>query len=252
MREKNINFLIKKMREKMEEKNKEKFHINLQNNVIEIYKTLKNDKEKSQFLLKIFKFLIENDENFEVNDKIKFAFLGIKPSLKLIKNGGGNNNPNGYNQHSNKVKGEDKVNENNEVKGEDNEKIDDRSNKVEDKKYKEKKNEVEVEEKKEKEKEKEKLDDFITYEFCKQIYKKANCYDFDLVKFFNYYKDKGIKKEQVEHLMNQWDMRENSFKQQSKPIQPQKKEKLDIDALFRQFGVDEETIQSSKKGVKNV
>ena len=52
--------------------------------------------------------------------------------------------------------------------------------------------------------------------------------------------------------MNQWDMRENQFKQQSKPIQPQKKEKLDIDALFRQFGVDEETIQSSKKGVKNV
>lgn len=240
--------------EKMEEKNKEKFHINLQNNVIEIYKTLKNDKEKSQFLLKIFKFLIENDENFEVNDKIKFAFLGIKPSLKLIKNGGGNNNPNGYNQHNNEVKGEDKVNDNNEVKGEDNEKIDERSNKVEDKKYKEKKNkvEVEVEVEEKKEKEKEKLDDFITYEYCKQIYTKANCYEFNIVKFYNYYKDKGIKKEQVEHLMNQWDMRENQFKQQSKPIQPQKKEKLDIDALFRQFGVDEETIQSSKKGVKNV
>lgn len=56
----------------------------LQNNIIDIYqKVLKNDKEKSLFLLKIFKFLLENEENFETNDKINGIFLAIKPSLKI-------------------------------------------------------------------------------------------------------------------------------------------------------------------------
>lgn len=56
----------------------------LQNNIIDIYqKVLKNDKEKSLFLLKIFKFLLENEENFKANDKINGIFLAIKPSLKI-------------------------------------------------------------------------------------------------------------------------------------------------------------------------
>ena len=212
----------------------------LQNNIIDIYqKVLKNDKEKSLFLLKIFKFLLENEENFEVNDKINGIFLAIKPSLKIKEfntNWGGKREGSGR-----KINGSDNSSFNqdeNQLENQD-ENQDFSSSFKDNKDIKE-------------EKEKEKLDDFITYEYCKQIYTKANCYEFNIVKFFNYYKDKGIKKSEVEHLMNQWDMRENQFKQQSKPIQPQKKEKLDIDALFRQFGVDEETIQSSKKGVKNV
>lgn len=220
----------------------------LQNNIIDIYqKVLKNDKEKSLFLLKIFKFLLENEENFEVNDKINGIFLAIKPSLKIKEfntNWGGKREGSGR-----KINGSDNSSFNqdeNQLENQDDNQ--DFSSSFKDIKNKSNKDNKDIKE----EKEKEKLDDFITYEYCKQIYTKANCYEFNIVKFYNYYKDKGIKKEQVEHLMNQWDMRENSFKQQSKPIQPQKKEKLDIDALFRQFGVDEETIQSSKKGVKNV
>lgn len=107
----------------------------------------------------------------------------------------------------------------------------------------------EVEEKKEKEKEQ--LDDFITYEFCKQIYTKANCYEFNIVKFFNYYKDKGIKKADVESLMTKWDMRENSFKQQTQ----KKDEKISADTFFKQLGVSEQDLKEYsefKKRSENV
>ena len=219
----------------------------LQNNIIEIYqKVLKNDKEKSLFLLKIFKFLLENEENFETNDKINGIFLAIKPSLKIKEfntNWGGKREGSGR-----KINGSDNSSFNQDENQLDNQDFSSSFKDIKNKSNKENKENKENKDiKKEEEKEK---DDFITYEYCKQIYTKANCYEFNIVKFFNYYKDKGIKKEQVEHLMTQWDMKENQFRQQSQ--QSQKKEKLDIDAIFRQFGVDEETIQSSKKGVKNV
>ena len=68
---------------KMEEKNIKIKQIKLQNNVIDCYKNLKNDKEKSLFLLKIFKFLVENEEIMTKNSLIEGMFLGIKPSLKI-------------------------------------------------------------------------------------------------------------------------------------------------------------------------
>lgn len=66
----------------MEKMNKIK-QIKIQNNIIDCYKNLKNDKEKSLFLLKIFKFLIENEEIITKNPLIEGMFLGIKPSLKI-------------------------------------------------------------------------------------------------------------------------------------------------------------------------
>ena len=197
-------------------------------------------------MLKIFKFLLENEETFEANDKINGIFLAIKPSLKIKEfntNWGGKREGSGR-----KINGSDNSSFNQDENQLDNQDFSSSFKDIKNKSNKENKENKENKDiKKEEEKEK---DDFITYEYCKQIYTKANCYEFNIVKFFNYYKDKGIKKEQVEHLMTQWDMKENQFRQQSQ--QSQKKEKLDIDAIFRQFGVDEETIQSSKKGVKNV
>ena len=225
----------------------------LQNNIIDIYqKVLKNDKEKSLFLLKIFKFLLENEENFEANDKINGIFLAIKPSLKIKEfniNWGGKREGSGrkINGSNNSSFNQDENQLDNQLENQDDNQ--DFSSSFKDIKNKSNK------EKKEKEKEKEKeKDDFITYEYCKQIYTKANCYEFDLVKFFNYYKDKGIKKEQVEHLMNQWDIRENRFKQQKQ--QSQKiEEKINADTFFKQLGVSEKDLKEYsefKKRSENV
>ena len=235
----------------------------LQNNIIDIYqKVLKNDKEKSQFLLKIFKFLLENEEKFETNDKINGIFLAIKPSLKIKEfdtNWGGKREGSGR-----KINGSDNLSINQDENQLDNQLEKQDENQVFSSSFKDIKNikniknksskdNKDIEKEKEKEKEIEK-DDFITYEYCKQIYTKANCYDFNIVKFFNYYKDKGIKKEQVEHLMNLWDMRDNQFKQQSQ--QSQKiEEKINADTFMRQLGVSEQDLKEYsdfKKRSENV
>lgn len=182
----------------------------LKNNVIDIYKNLKNDKEKSQFLLKIFKYLIENDDSFEAKEKINFAFMGIKPSLKISESGGGNNNPSGKNQHNveDTLTSNDlgqPLNKNISIKEEKN-----ISNK-----------EISIKEKKEKEKEGEQ-ELLIDYNFAKKTYddgiknKVFNFTNFD--DFWIYYKDKGILKSKLHNTMIRWDIRWNDEKKKNQPL----------------------------------
>ncbi len=182
----------------------------LKNNVIDIYKNLKNDKEKSQFLLKIFKYLIENDDSFDVKEKINFAFMGIKPSLKISESGGGNNNPSGKNQHNveDTLTYENlgqSLNKNISIKEEKN-----ISNK-----------EISIKEKKEKEKEGEQ-ELLIDYDFAKKTYddgiknKVFNFTNFD--DFWIYYKDKGILKSKLHNTMIRWDIRWNDEKKKNQPL----------------------------------
>ena len=136
--------------------------------------------------------------------EVKIAFFSIKSILKLNKNGGSqngiSNNPSGLtieNTKNNIPNIAPNITPNKSYNNPNSDLILIENNNN---------NNINIKEK-EKEKEKEKDDDFITYEVCKQIYQKANCFDFDLTSFFLFYKDKGIKKENVEHLMIEWDSR---------------------------------------------
>ena len=172
----------------------------IKNNVIDIYLKLKNDKEKSNFLLKIFKYLIEN-ENFETNEKIELAFLGIKPSLKLIENWGGDRKNNtSQNQVDSKLVsscyqdgGQVEINSlisNKDIKNKD--------IKNKDIKNKDIKKEETLENSK---------NDFVDYQFVEEEYKKGE-FDFDLSKFWNFWKDKGLRKADLTNRLISWDIKD--------------------------------------------
>lgn len=50
-------------------------------------------------------------------------------------------------------------------------------------------------------------DIFIDYTFCKNMYEELGFSNFDLERFYVFYKDKGLLKKDVENKMIQWDMR---------------------------------------------
>lgn len=50
-------------------------------------------------------------------------------------------------------------------------------------------------------------DIFINYEYCKNMYEELGFSNFDLERFYVFYKDKGLLKKDVENKMIQWDIR---------------------------------------------
>ena len=188
------------------EKIKQK-QIVLENNIIEIYqKVLKNDKEKSQFLLKIFKFLIENNENFKVNDKLEGIFVAIKPSLKVKEF---NSNWGGKRDNAGRKNNDLDNSNNNQLENQLENEIDNQNNSSSFKeiKYKDiKHKEIKYEDIKEIEKEKN-GNDFVDYQFVEEEYKKGD-FEFDLSKFWIFWKDKALKKNDLTNKLISWDIKD--------------------------------------------
>ena len=216
----------------------------LQNNIIDIYqKVLKNDKEKSQFLLKIFKFLLENEENFKANDKINGIFLAIKPSLKIREfdtNWGGKREGSGR-----KINGSDNLSINqdenqldNQLKNQDdNQDFSSSFKDIKNKSNKDNKDNKDI--KKEKEKEKNDYALFIDYDFTKKTYddgiknKVFNFTNFD--DFWIYYKDKGVLKSKLHNLMIRWDIRWNEYNK--KKAKAEEEPKMTMEEMKKMYGV---------------
>lgn len=83
--------------------------------------------------------------------------------------------------------------------------------KIKDKDKDKDKDKVKIEEKEKKEEKSKNLDDFIDWQYVEDEYKKGD-FDFDLVKFWTYWKDKGLRKFELSNKFITWEIKDREKK----------------------------------------
>ncbi len=200
--------------------------VSFQENVYKTYKLLKTKKSRQEFLEKCFIYAWE-DKEFDSSYDVNIAFQGVLPSIKLRENGGGNNNKIGNNQYTKLLKNQTNTNEDNKINkscgqseqlessqdfskhAQTEESMDkyDKITSLEDISNNKTEDEIKVEE----EKNNECFSTFIDYGFLKSEYEKGD-FDFDLEKFWNFWKDKGLTKKELTNKLISWDIKERDKK----------------------------------------